>query len=137
MSQSESGQPRDSLSDVCSEPGCKGGSLEELGEDTIQEGAAFSDSCSDSENGFTAADKALPHEEPIESESEIGSDDMDAKMAFQEAMIITSSRKHHNALESSSSTMKTPACPMPDFFGFPLVPTPPKAVAPPVSWLGL
>lgn len=129
MSQSEVG-------DVCSEPGCKGGSLEELGEDTIQQDVAISDSHSDSSEGFTAQDKALPYEEPIESESEFGSD-MDANMAFQEAMVIASSRKHKSALESSSSTMKTPACPMPDFFGFPLVPTPPKAEVPPVSWLGL
>ena len=136
MSQSESGLPRDNMSDVCSDFGSNGGSEEELGEDTIQKDVACSDSHSDSNEEFTAQDKALPYEETFESESENDSD-MDDNMAFQQAMIITSNRKHNTALESSSSTMKTPTCPMPEFFGFPLVPTPPKAEAPPATWLGL
>ena len=86
-----------------------------------------------------------PKAEPYEgsSDSEVGSDDSDGSevsykelvsesdlnKALGEAFGDASEAAHERAINSgpsSSSTMNTPKCERPDFWGFPLVETPPK-----------
>ena len=64
------------------------------------------------------------------------SDGMVSESEFHEAMNDGNFLAHQEALnpQSSSSTMKTPNCRQPNFWGFPMVETPPKTE---VSWLGM
>lgn len=55
------------------------------------------------------------------------SDGRDPIDEFDEAMISNSSAEHRRAMKAeSATTMRTPYCDQPSFFGFPLVPTPPN-----------
>ena len=64
------------------------------------------------------------------------SDDEDVNLGdgteeFKEAMVKSSWAEHTRAMKSmDASTMHTPECPQPGFFGFPVVPTPPKLCKP-------
>ena len=55
------------------------------------------------------------------------SDGRDPINDFEEAIVSKSSAEHMRAMKAEpATTMHTPHCDQPSFFGFPLVPTPPK-----------
>ena len=90
------------------------------------------------EEGFSDSDTNSSQESEQEPCSEPGdlSDSLGGDMTkeFEDAMLASSSAAHMRALKSmplnGSSTMHTPDCPQPGFYGFAVVPTPERVNKP-------